>query len=343
MKRIVSWFFAGLLGLAASGVSAQTDGTASLRVTLLDYNGSGANHYTVAWVTYENGTFIKSLRKQGPSSWTSSEWNSHCRVWNNARAGSTVLDGYSSATATSYSGTNSPVVLTWNCRDASNNLVPDGTYKFWVQYAENSGQGPHTTNGLAWVKGPVGVTNTYPNIAANYSNMRVTWIPDAPAVFPPSITSAAPVDTGTVGVPYNHSCTATGTPPITFTASGLPPGLNISPAGLIAGTPTTAGTFSGTITAANGTPPDATQPFSIVVSVVPASVAALKLEGGNLILSGTGPANGTYAVLTATNTDATSSGWWPLATNAFDASGGLSFTNQLDVNRPGQFFRLRIP
>ena len=63
-----------------------------------------------------------------------------------------------------------------------------------------------------------------------------------------------------------YTVTATGTAPITFTASGLPDGLTISTAGAITGTPLTAGTFTGTITAANGTLPNATQPFSIVIS-----------------------------------------------------------------------------
>ena len=81
----------------------------------------------------------------------------------------------------------------------------------------------------------------------------------------PQITSAAPTATGTVGLAYNFNVTATGTAPITFTASGLPAGLTISSAGVIAGTPTTAGTFPGTITAANGTLPNATQSFSIVI------------------------------------------------------------------------------
>ena len=40
---------------------------------------SGPKHYTVAWVTTSRGTFIKSLRKQGPSSWTSSQWGSQRR------------------------------------------------------------------------------------------------------------------------------------------------------------------------------------------------------------------------------------------------------------------------
>ncbi len=68
-----------------------------------------------------------------------------------------MVDGYTSATASTYTGTNSPVILTWNCRDTNNVLVADGNYKFWVQYAENSGAGPYTTNGLLWTKGSTGV------------------------------------------------------------------------------------------------------------------------------------------------------------------------------------------
>lgn len=58
------------LGLANTACFAQTDGGARVETIISDYNGSGANHYTVVWVTTESGTFIKSLRKQGPSSWT---------------------------------------------------------------------------------------------------------------------------------------------------------------------------------------------------------------------------------------------------------------------------------
>ena len=169
---------------------AQTDGAARFQGTINDYNGSSQNHYTVGWVTTSEGVFIKSLRKQGPSNWASSEWGNHCRVWNTARAGSTSIDGYTSATATSYTGTNSPVIWTWNCRDASNNLVPDGGYRFWVQYAENSGQGPHTTNGMVWVKGPTAGTTNYPNLSPHFTSMSVTWTPVLPPA-PPQFTSVS--------------------------------------------------------------------------------------------------------------------------------------------------------
>lgn len=105
-----------------------------------------------------------------------------------ARAGSQALDGYTSATATSYSGVNSPILPTWDCRDASGQLVPDGQYRFWVQYAEDGGQGPYTSTGLLWTKGPAVDSWAYPDQASNFANMQVTWNPILPPE-PPVITS----------------------------------------------------------------------------------------------------------------------------------------------------------
>ena len=88
----------------------------------------------------------------------------------------------------------------------------------------------------------------------------------------PTITSAAPGG-GTVGVAYNHTYTASGSPTITYTrtAGTLPPGLTLTTAGVLSGTPTTAGTYTGTVTASNGTAPNSQQNFSITIA--PALVA----------------------------------------------------------------------
>ena len=117
MKNIMRWSGVVLAGLTlvATPAFAQVDGGARFEGTILDYNGAGAEHWTVAWVTYENGTFIKTLRKQGPA-FTDNHWADHCAVWWNAKGSNNSLDGYSSATAANYSGTNSPVILTWNGR-----------------------------------------------------------------------------------------------------------------------------------------------------------------------------------------------------------------------------------
>ena len=325
----------------AAAFAASTPGTARMEVTINDYVGtSGQSHWTVAWVTSESGTFYKSLRKQGPS-FTASDWANHCGTWQTARGGSAAIDGYTSATATSYTGTNSPVIQVWNGLDASNNPLPDGNYKFWVQYAENSGQGPVTTSGLLWTKGPAGSTNTYANQGANFTNMKVTWTPAGGTA--PNITSAAPTATATVGVPYQFTCTASGTTPVGFTATGLPPGLVISTAGLISGTPTAAGSFSGTITATNGTLPNATQSFAINVSVVPTTFATPTLAGNSLILSGQGPANGAYAILVSTNASDPASQWTASATGSFNASGQFRYTNTINPAVPRQYYRVRVP
>lgn len=48
---------------------------------------------------------------------------------------------------------------------------------------------------------------------------------------------------GTVGQPYSVQCVAEGgAPPYDWAAANLPPGLTMSPAGLISGTPTVSGT-----------------------------------------------------------------------------------------------------
>jgi len=331
-----------LPGLKPAVAWAQTAGTAKMEVTINNYTGtSGTAHWTVAWVTTQSGTFIKSLRKQGPG-FSASDWANHCGTWNTARAGSAVLDGYTSATAANYAGTNSPVIQSWNGRDALNNLMPDGNYKFWIQYAENSGQGPVTTTGLLWTKGPGGSTNTYANQGANFTNMKVTWIP-SPTAVPPTITSAAPTATATVGVPYQFTCTASGTPPVNFTANNLPTGLNMSSAGVIAGTPITAGPFSGTISATNGTLPNATQAFTITVGVVPTTISSASLNGNNFVISGQGPANGTYSVLVSTNAAIATEQWTSIDTSTFDAAGRFSYTNSLSTTVREQFYRIKVP
>ena len=174
------------MGLFSGPVPAQTEGSVELEVTVLDYVGkSSTKHWTVAWITTQAGEFIKTLWRQGPSL-GSSHWNNHCRAWYSVRVNdSSYMDGYTSATAPNYSPPNSPVVLTWDCQNAAGELVPDGNYKFWVQYAEDSGQGPYTTSGLLWTKGVASSTNTYPNQGSNFSNMRVVWTSVAPPATPP--------------------------------------------------------------------------------------------------------------------------------------------------------------
>ena len=73
----------------------------------------------------------------------------------------------------------------------------------------------------------------------------------------------------TVGTPYGQTITASGgTAPYTFavTAGALPAGLGLSSAGVLSGTPTTAGTATFTVTAADATGCDGSQAYSLIVN-----------------------------------------------------------------------------
>ncbi len=66
----------------------------------------------------------------------------------------------------------------------------------------------------------------------------------------PVFTASVPVASGTVGTAYAQQVTIAGgkAPYSAFSATGLPPGLTISSTGTISGTPTTAGSYTATIT-----------------------------------------------------------------------------------------------
>lgn len=98
-------------------------------------------------------------------------------------------------------------------------------------------------------------------------NVTVTPVPTPTA---PTITSATSFSGFTVnqsGITF--TVTATGTPStFTFSVTGaLPTGLSLNPgSGVLSGTPTQAGTFPLTFGAANGTAPNASQAFSLIVA-----------------------------------------------------------------------------
>lgn len=115
---------------------------------------------------------------------------------------------------------------------------------------------------------------------------------------PPTITSPLTA-TGSDGVPFSYTITATGSPPMTFGASPLPPGLAINPAtGIISGTPTQAGVTDVTITATNSVAPFTdSQVLRITISasapVVTSEMTATAVQGQafsyTITASGTAP------------------------------------------------------
>ncbi|MCW5951366.1 MAG: putative Ig domain-containing protein [Propionibacteriaceae bacterium] len=103
--------------------------------------------------------------------------------------------------------------------------------------------GTPTTTGISTVT--VSATSTLVTDSRTF-----TWtINQAPTL------TGAPAD-GTVGTPFSYTFTTTGVPPVssvTLSAGSLPPGLTLSTAGVLSGTPTQAGTYTFTLEAENGT------------------------------------------------------------------------------------------
>jgi hypothetical protein len=89
----------------------------------------------------------------------------------------------------------------------------------------------------------------------------------------PVITLAPPrLPQGTVGVAYSQQITGSGgTAPYTFTLTSgeLPPGLTLTPAGLLAGTPIRGNTFNFTIRGTDANGCFATLPYVIIVGAAP--------------------------------------------------------------------------
>ena len=115
----------------------------------------------------------------------------------------------------------------------------------------------------------------------------------------PAITSANST-TFTVGVPGSFTVTTTGTSPITISESGtLPSGVtftdNADGTATLAGTPAAMsnGTYALTITAANGTLPDATQNFTLTVN--PPTAPHITSASGTIFTVG---AAGSFTVTT---------------------------------------------
>jgi len=175
----------------------------------------------------------------------------------------------------------------------------------------------------------IGASN---GVSPDATSASVSITVTAGSIVAPSLTADSPPATGTVGSAYaGYSFAATGDPVPSFAlASGaLPGGLSLDPAnGVLAGTPTTAGTFTFTVKALNGAPPDAVSD-QITITVSPAPAPAVFTADAAPSTATVGSAYGPYAFRASgfpLPTFALTAGALPDGLSLDSASGVLSGT-----------------
>ncbi|BEP13457.1 hypothetical protein acdb102_17680 [Acidothermaceae bacterium B102] len=107
----------------------------------------------------------------------------------------------------------------------------------------------------------------YTSSVAQGTSATFTVSVSAPVVLAPPTVSTAAIPTARVGVPYATVLTATGGSGFyQWTGTGLPAGLTVSAAGLLAGTPATKGTTSFTVTVTDSAGHAATTSLSLTTA-----------------------------------------------------------------------------
>lgn len=136
--------------------------------------------------------------------------------------------------------------------------------------------------------------------------------PNQTSVTAPSVATMSPLVAGVENSPYAPVTLlgAAGTPPYTWTATGLPPGLSMNSNGLLTGTPTVAGAYSPTFTLTDSASPKQTasttlsltigpEIVTITPAVVPDGVQGMPYTSTTLTAAG-GKAPYSWSVLPAT-------------------------------------------
>jgi hypothetical protein len=162
------------------------------------------------------------------------------------------------------------------------------------------GTPPYTLSNTVFPTGlslsKAGVISGTPSVAGTFSvtitvNDSSTPPQTASKTYSITITSGVTITTtalpnGTVNAAYPSTTlqAQSGTPPYTWTASGLPAGLSFSTAGVLSGTPSAAGTFSVTITVNDSSTPPQTssKTYSLTIATAALTITTTSLPDGTV-------------------------------------------------------------
>jgi hypothetical protein len=154
--------------------NSQTAGTLTFNVTPTTHGGGyGAKHNVAIWIENAVGTFVKTKARYANNSHCI---NNHLLVWK-AKSALNVVDATTAATLSSYGA----LSITWNGTDVNSAIVPDGTYRIYIQNTWDDGSTAFDTTSVTFVKGTSAV-NSNPANTTNFTTMSVAWVPNTVSV-----------------------------------------------------------------------------------------------------------------------------------------------------------------
>lgn len=145
-----------------------TEGTASFSVRTATYNGPYApRNAGVIWVTNSNNQFVKTIKIWAATyRYTLIRWI--------ASSGQNTTGAITSASLNNHQMHN----IQWNGTDWQNNSMPDGEYKFNIEFTEHNASAANMGKfkQVTFTKGPDPVDLTIPN-ETYFRDMTLTWTP----------------------------------------------------------------------------------------------------------------------------------------------------------------------
>jgi len=163
MKNLIKIIILSLIVFQTPSMSAQTNGTLTFTATTINQFGERQPKNIMAiWVTNSTGTFVKTLKKMA------AQRVQYLYQWK-ANSASNVTDAITGSTLPNHE----THTVTWNCKNVSQVVVPDGDYKIWVEFTDGNMQGP--VSSFLWTKSatPQTLSPTSPTL----SGVSLTWSP----------------------------------------------------------------------------------------------------------------------------------------------------------------------
>jgi hypothetical protein len=168
MKRSIFLF---LLIAAVFSLQAQTDGTLKVSATTSKTSTPtySPRNIVAMWIEDSSGKYVKTLLAYA------SERKQYLKNWKTATtvagAAYNTVDAITGATQSSHATR----TCTWNGRNRSSVLVPDGSYKLKMEVTDNDGVAQNLVS-FTFTKGATTQTLT-PTTTNGFSNISIEWVP----------------------------------------------------------------------------------------------------------------------------------------------------------------------